>query len=72
MYRDPKEVIAVKKLLILLVLLILCVSAAQAEVVRKGDLICADIESEFLQIVEFITIMHILILMFRDCMWGKM
>lgn len=36
-----------KKLLILLVLLILCVSAAQAEVVRKGDLICADIESEF-------------------------
>lgn len=36
-----------KKLLILLVLLILCVSAAQAEVVRKGDLICADVEAEF-------------------------
>ncbi len=36
-----------KKLLILFVLLILCVGAAQAEVVRKGDLICADVEADF-------------------------
>ena len=36
-----------KKLLMLLVLLILCVGAAQAEVVRKGDLICADVEVQF-------------------------